>query len=156
MVEVGSKAPAFSLPDTNKEVKSLADFSGKKTVLAFFPAAFSGACEKEFCSLRDSMTELNALDANIVGISVDAPFANGAFAKQNSLEFPLLSDVRREVIKDYGVVLQDFAGLQGLTVAQRSIFILDAEGTVRYSWIADSPATQPDYSVIKNELATIG
>jgi len=156
MVDVGSKAPAFSLPDTNREVKSLADFTGKKTVLAFFPAAFTGVCEKELCSFRDSMAELNNLNANVVGVSVDAPFSNAAFASRNNLQFPILSDYRREAVQAYGVALDNFAGMEGYTAAQRSVFILDADGTVRYSWIAENPGIEPDYSAIKSELEAIG
>jgi glutaredoxin-dependent peroxiredoxin len=156
MVDVGSKAPVFSLVDTNREVRSLGDFAGKKTVLAFFPAAFSSICEKELCSFRDSMAELNELDAHVVGISVDAPFANSAFAAKNNLQFPLLSDYKREAVQAYGVALENFAGLQGYTAAQRSVFLLDAEGAVRYSWIAENPGIEPDYSEIRKQIQSIG
>ncbi len=156
MVDVGSKAPAFSLVDTKREVKSLADFAGKKTVLAFFPAAFSGICDTEMCSFRDSMADLNDLNANVVGISVDAPFANAEFATRHGLQFPVLSDYRREAVKEYGVELENFAGLEGLTVAQRSVFILDEAGTVRWSWIAEKASILPDYDAIKQQLASIG
>ena len=131
MIEVGTPAPDFTLVDTMREAKSLQDFKGRSTVLAFFPGAFTGVCEKELCTFRDSMAELNDLNANVVGISVDAPFSNGAFAERNALQFPLLSDYRREAVESYGVALPDFAGMSGYTAAQRSVFILDAEGVVR-------------------------
>ncbi|MFA6234193.1 MAG: redoxin domain-containing protein [Bacteroidota bacterium] len=156
MIEIGSPAPEFSLVDSSRQVKTLNEFKGKNTVLAFFPAAFSGVCDKEMCAFQDSMAELNDLNANIVGISVDTPFSNAAFVERNNLQFPVLSDYKREVIGDYGVVLHDFAGLTGLTVAQRSVFVLDAEGTVRFKWIAESPGILPDYALVKQELAKLG
>ncbi|MBN1448353.1 MAG: redoxin domain-containing protein [Bacteroidetes bacterium] len=156
MVDIGNHAPDFSLVDTSRERRSLGEFKGKNTVLAFFPAAFSSVCEKEMCAFRDSMAELNDLNANVVGISVDGPFTNAAFAERNGLQFPLLSDYSYEAVRAYGVALDDFAGMPGYTAAQRSVFILDAEGTVRFKWIADNPGQEPDYSVVKEELHKIG
>ncbi|MBR9976021.1 MAG: peroxiredoxin [Bacteroidetes bacterium] len=155
MIEVGTPAPDFSLVDTSRESKSLSDFKGRSTVLAFFPGAFTGPCEKELCTFRDSMAELNDLNANIVGISVDAPFSNDAFKERNSLQFPLLSDYRREAVDAYGVALPDFAGMTGYTAAQRSVFILDADGVVRYKWIAENPGIEPNYDEVKKELAKL-
>lgn len=155
MIEIGSTAPDFHLVDSAREVKSLQDFKGRATVLAFYPGAFTGVCDKEMCAFRDSMAELNDLNASVVGISVDAPFANAAFASRNALQFPLLSDYRREAVNAYGVALSDFAGLSGYTVAQRSVFILDADGIVRYKWIAENPGIEPDYDVVKAELAKL-
>ncbi len=156
MIEIGTPAPEFSLVDTTRTVKSLKDFKGRPTVLAFYPGAFTGVCDTEWCTLRDSMTELNDLNANIVGISVDSPFAGGGFASRHNLQFPLLSDYTRETIRRYGVLLSDFAGLSGYDVAQRSVFILDADGIVRYKWIAEKPGIEPDYDVVKQELAKLG
>lgn len=155
MVEIGSQAPDFSLLDSGREVKSLGEFKGKNTVLAFFPGAFTGACEKEMCTLRDSMAELNDLNANIVGISVDSPFSNAAFASRNNLQFPILSDHKREAVGAYGIELPDFAGMPGYVAAQRSVFILDADGVVRYKWIAENPGIEPDYAAVKEELAKL-
>ena len=155
MIEVGTPAPEFSLVDTAREVKSLSDFKGRSTVLAFYPGAFTGVCEKELCTFRDSMAELNGLNANVVGISVDAPFSNGAFSERNALQFPLLSDYRREAVEAYGVALPDFAGMPGYTAAQRAVFILDAEGVVRYKWIAENPGIEPNYDEVKAELSKL-
>ena len=110
-VTVGNKAPDFALFDTEKKVRSLSEFLGKKTVLAFYPGAFTGVCTKELCTLRDSMTRFSELNAQVIGISVDAPFANKAFASQNNLQFPLLSDFTRATIRAYGIVHDGLAGL---------------------------------------------
>ncbi len=154
MADLGNKAPDFSLVDTTRTVKSLADFTGKKTVLAFFPAAFTGPCTNEMCAFRDSMAELNGLDAHVVGISVDGPFANAEFAAKNKLDFPLLSDYKLEVVNAYGVVLENFAGLEGYTTAQRAVFVLDADGVIRYKWVAESPGIEPDYTDVKAALGS--
>src|SRR5512135_3418702 len=111
-IKVGDKAPAFTLSDTEKKQRSLSEFIGKKTVLAFFPGAFTGVCTKEMCTLRDSMANFNTMNAQVVGISVDSPFANKAFATQNNLQFPLLSDFNRVAVKSYGIPQESFAGLQ--------------------------------------------
>lgn len=155
MIEIGSQAPVFALVDTARVQRTLDEFKGKNTVLAFFPAAFSGVCDKEMCAFRDSMADLNDLNANVVGISVDSPFTNAVFVERNNLQFPILSDYQGETIKAYDVVFPDFVGLSGYTVAQRSVFILDAEGTVRFKWIADNPGQLPDLTLIHEELKNI-
>jgi peroxiredoxin len=154
-VTVGTKAPDFSLFDTEKKVRSLKEFLGKKTVLAFYPGAFTGVCTKELCTLRDSMSRFNELNAQIVGISVDAPFANKAFAAQNNLQFPLLSDFTRATIRDYGIVHEGFSGLTGYAASKRSVFVLDKDGLVRYAWVSDSPGVEPNYEEVTKALASI-
>jgi len=131
-LKVGDKAPNFTLPDTELKPRSLKDFLGNKIVLAFFVGAFTSVCTKEMCAFRDSMDRLINLKTQIIGISVNEPFSNKAFAKKNRLPFPILSDYKREVIKTYDVEMSDFAGLKGYTTAKRSIFILDKNGVIRY------------------------
>ncbi len=152
MISLGAPAPEFKLVDTNRAPKTLKDFAGKKTVLAFYPGAFTGVCTKEMCAFQDSMARLNGLDANVVGISVDGPFANAEFAQRNRLEFPLLSDYDRSAVKAYGLEIKDFAGMPGYTAAQRAVFVLDREGVVRYSWIAENPGLEPDYEAVIGEV----
>ena len=152
-VAKGDKAPVFTLPDTQKKPRSLSEFLGKKTVLAFYPGAFTGVCTKEMCTFRDSLSELGTLNAQVVGISVDSPFANRGFAEANKLTFPLLSDFTRAVSKQYAGLVEDFSGLKGYTAAKRSVFILDAQGTVRYAWISDDPGVEPPYDEVRKALA---
>jgi len=135
--------------------KSLQEFLGRNVVLAFFVGAFTSTCTKEMCAFRDSMARLIDLKAQVVGISVNDPFSNKAFSDKNRLPFPILSDYKREVIKDYGLELPDFAGLRGYTVAKRSIFILDKDGVVRYGWVSDDPAVEPNYDEIQKALEQI-
>jgi len=155
-VAVGSPAPNFDLFDNARQRVTLEGQRGKTVVLAFFPAAFTAVCEKELCSFRDSLTALNDLNATVFGVSVDAPFANKAFADKNGLNFPLLSDYGREAVRAYGVAHDDFAGLPGYTAAKRSVFVIDPEGVVRYAWVGPNPGVEPNYDEVKAAVAKLG
>jgi peroxiredoxin len=154
-IEVGDEAPDFTLSDTNMKQRSLKEFLGKKTVIAFFVGAFTSVCTKEMCAFRDSMARLIDLKAQVIGISVNDPFSNKAFAEKNRLPFPILSDYNRQAIKAYGVETPDFGGLKGYTVAKRSIFIVDKNGTVRYVWTTEDSTIEPDYKEIEDALGKI-
>lgn len=155
-VAVGSPAPNFDLFDNARQRVTLEGQRGKTVVLAFFPAAFTGVCEKELCSFRDSLAALNDLNATVFGVSVDAPFANKAFAEKNGLNFPLLSDYAREAVRAYDVAHDDFAGMPGYTAAKRSVFVIDPEGVVRYAWVGPNPGVEPNYDEVKAAVAKIG
>jgi peroxiredoxin len=154
-VKVGDTAPNFTIPDVDMKPRSLNEFLGKKVVLVFFVGAFTSICTKEVCTFRDSMARLVDLNAQVVGISVNDPFSNKGFAEKNRLPFPVLSDYNREVIKQWGLEFADFAGLKGYTVAKRSIFILDQTGIVRYVWVSEDPAVEPNYEEIQKTLEQI-
>ncbi len=152
MVEVGVKVPEFTLFDYELKKRSLKEFRGKKLVLAFFPGAYTGVCDKEMCTLRDALAKLGKLDAQVIAVSVNDPFALKGFHEDNALNFPLLSDYTRETVKAYGVELPDFAGLKGYTVAKRSVFILDADGVLKWKWVSNDPGVEPDYTEIERQL----
>jgi peroxiredoxin len=154
-IEVGQRPPDFQLPDQDRKLRTLKSFLGKKTVLAFFPGAFTSVCTKEMCAFRDSMQTLNSLNAQVVGISVNDPWTNKAFAEANKLQFPILCDYAREVVRKFNVFHDDFAGLKGYTVAKRSIFVLDPKGVVRYRWVTEDSGKQPSYDEVKDVLARI-
>ena len=154
-INVGDKAPNFTLPDINTKTRSLEELRGQKVVLAFFVGAFTSVCTKEMCAFRDSMDRLIDLKAQVIGISVNDPFSNKAFSEKNKLPFPVLSDYNREVIGMYGVVSPDFGGLKGYTVAKRSIFIVDKTGIVRYVWTTEDPSVEPNYDEIEKALQKI-
>lgn len=149
---IGDRAPDFELPDPDMKPRKLSEFRGKKTILAFFPAAESPVCTAEMCALRDSLDSLRDLGANVVGISVDGPFANKFFVQNRHLNFPVLSDYRREVIRKYGIVMNRLGPLEGYDAAKRSVFILDEDGKVIYRWISDNPLIEPNYNEIKDAL----
>ena len=156
MLQTGAKAPDLTLFNHKRERVALTDLRGKTVVLAFFPAAFTGVCEKEMCSFRDSLAGLNDLNATVLGVSVDAPFANAAFAERNQLNFPLLSDYTREAVKAFGVAHDDFANMPGYTAAKRSVFVIDPEGTIRYAWAGPNPGVEPNYDEVKQAVSAIG
>jgi peroxiredoxin len=147
MLGIGDNAPNFTLTANDRTSVTLSDCTGQRVVLAFYPAAFTGVCKAEMCTFTESMAKLDEANATIFGISVDSPFSNNAFAEENGIGFKLLSDVTREVIAAYGVRLEDFV-IDGFTVAQRAVFIIEADGTIGYTWIADSPGTEPDYDAV--------
>ena len=129
-VEVGSQAPDFSLKNQDGQLVSLSDFRGKQAVLlVFFPFAFSGICTGELCSVRDDLDSFQNEDVQILGISVDHPFALKAWAKAEGYTFPLLSDFwpHGAVAESYGVFNSD-AGM-----AVRGTFLVDRDGIVRFA-----------------------
>ena len=149
---IGDKAPDFELPDPDMKPRKLSDLRGKKTILAFFPAAESPVCTAEMCALRDSLDQLRDLGANVVGISVDRPFANKFFTQNRHLNFPVLSDYKSDVIKKYGIVMKDLAALKDYNAAKRSVFVLDENSKVIYRWVSDNPLVEPNYNEIKDAL----
>jgi peroxiredoxin len=148
-------APEFTLIDTEKKPVSLKDFQGKKIVLAFYPGAFTGVCTKEVCALRDAMASFNSMNAQVLGVSIDSPFANKAFAAANNLAYPLLSDLNHEVSKKYCGLYDAFAGVSGYKASKRSVFVVDAKGIVRYEWVTENPGVEPPYEEIKSVLGKI-
>lgn len=145
-VDAGSKAPDFTLSDQERRPVTLSQQRGQPVVLVFFPAAFSGTCQQELCTFRDSMSRLNDARAQVYGISVDTFFALKAFHDQQALGFPLLSDFNKTVIRDYGVFNDDMIGLKG--IAKRSVFVLDAEGVVRHREVLEDARNEPDYEAV--------
>lgn len=149
---VGQTAPDFTLLDHARQAVTLSALRGKTVVLAFYPAAFTGVCEKELCTFRDSLSALNDANATVLGLSVDAPFSNAAFAGKNGVNFPLLSDYARQAVTAYGVAHEDFAGMKGYTAAKRSVFVVNPDGVVTYEWIAPNPGVEPDYDAVKKAI----
>ena len=153
MLNVGDKAPDFTLMAYDRSMVTLSEYEGKRVLLAFFPAAFTGVCTKEMCTFSDSMGKLSDFNAMIFGISADNVFANKFFAETNDIQFPLLSDVERKVINSFGVAIENF-GAPGFTASQRSIFIVEEDGTIGYVWIADNPGMEPIYSEIIDYISS--
>ena len=152
--ETGSIAPDFTLPNQDREPVTLSKQRGRPVVLAFFPAAFSSVCQKELCTFRDALSKLNKVNAQVYGISVDTFFALKAFADQQHLTFPLLSDFNKQVIRDYGVFNEDMIGLKG--IAKRAVFVLDKNGVVRHREVLDDARNEPDYDKVYKAVAALG
>lgn len=153
-ITVGSKAPDFKLVNTDKKEVSLKDFAGKTLVINFFPAAFTGVCTEQLCSNRDELSFYNNIGASVVAVSVDLPFSLGIFKAQQNINFDLLSDFNKEMIKAYDMYLEDFVlGLKG--VARRGVVVVDKNGTVVYAEETANPGTQVNFKALKDALATI-
>ncbi len=153
-VEVGQSAPELTAINNDRQPVTLADLKGKTSVLVFFPGAFTGGCQEEACTFRDALAEYNDLGAQVYGVSVDSFFVQDAFIGANDLNFPFLSDYSRKTIEDYGIAVNDFAGMPGYTTSQRAVFVIDSEGTLRYK-VAVAPTEQPDFDEIKNAVSQI-
>src|SRR4026208_1325132 len=151
--DVGSKAPDFTLMNQDREPVTLSQLKGRPVVLAFFPAAFSSVCQKEMCTFRDSMAQLDRANAQVLGISTDTFFALKAFQDQQKLNFPLLSDFNKQVIREYGVYNEDMIGLKG--IAKRSVFVLDKDGVVRSREVLEDARNEPDYQKILDSVASL-
>ncbi|MDQ7842119.1 MAG: peroxiredoxin [Armatimonadota bacterium] len=147
-VEVGQKVPDVPLVNAERRIVKLSEFLGRPTVLAFFPGAFTGVCTKEACTFRDSMARFAGVGGQVIGISVDSPFAQKAFADAHNLNFTFLSDFNRHAVKTFGIEDPNFAGGALPGVAKRSVFVLDREGTVRYRWVSDNPGVEPNYDEV--------
>lgn len=152
-INIGQKAPDFSLIGTDLSPIKLEDFKGKNLVLHFFPLAFTSVCTTQMCTARDDKHDYGKLNAEVVGASVDSPFVLQKFAQENELNFSLASDFNREVSKAYGVLFdQDFMGMSQFS--KRSAFVIDGEGIVRYAEVTDGRSL-PDFEQIKATLAAI-
>ena len=154
-IKAGSKAPDFTLKSKQAtglvDVK-LADNLGKKnTVLLFFPAAFTGVCTKEMCDISQGLNSFAGTNADVIGISIDRPFAQEAWAQKEKISVTLASDLNKEVIKKYDVVFPMLAGV-GDTAA-RAAFVIDKNGVVQYSEQTPTPKDLPNFEGIK---ATLG
>lgn len=157
-IAIGSKAPDFTLKskqtDGVKEVK-LSDNAGKKnTLLLFFPLAFTGVCTQEMCDVTAGLGQYSSLNADVIGISVDSPFAQEAWAKQHQIGITLASDLNKTTAKAYGVLLDDLLGF-GSTSA-RAAFVIDKQGVVQYSEQTATPKDLPNFNAIKETLSKLG
>jgi glutaredoxin-dependent peroxiredoxin len=149
-IKVGTHAPHVTLFDTEKKPVSFPEH-GRVTVLAFFPAAFTSVCTKELCTLRDGIADYQKLNATVYGISVDSPFSLAEFKKQQNLPFALLSDHKHQAIGAYDVVYENLANV-GLTVAARSVFVVDPHGNVSWAWVSSKPSDEPQYEDVKRAV----
>ena len=154
-LSAGSKAPDFTLKTKRggdpKDVKLSDNFGKKKTVLLFFPLAFTGVCTKEMCDVSAGLSAYEKLDAAVYGISVDLPFSQEAWADKEKIKITLLSDLNKEVSKKYGTLLPDLIGLG--SVSARAAFVIDKSGVIKHSEQTPTPLELPDFSKIQAALA---
>lgn len=160
-IAVGTKAPDFSLK--SKQASGLVDVKlsdnlGKKnTVVLFFPAAFTGVCTKEMCDITAGMSAFSSLNAEVIGISVDGPFAQEAWAQKEKIGITLASDLNKTTAKAFGVQIEDLGGLIpgfGYTSA-RAAFVIDKNGVVQYSEQTATVKDLPNFEAVKGVLAKL-
>jgi glutaredoxin-dependent peroxiredoxin len=151
-VQVGQKAPDFSLKTNKMKDFKLAEYQGKQNVVILFvPLAFTGVCTKEFCSVRDNINTLQNDNTQVVGISVDSPFSLDAWATKEGYNFPLLSDFNKEVSTAYESIYDNLLGFKG--VSKRSAFVVDQKGVVQYAWVSDDAGKLPELDPIRDCLS---
>lgn len=152
---IGSKAPDFTLKtktaDGPKDVKLSDNFGRKQTVLLFFPAAFSSVCTQELCDTSSGLGEYAKLGAEVYAISVDTPYAQEAWAKQNQISLTLLSDANKTVTKAYDVVFPTFFGMY--ETAARAAFVIGKDGVIKYAEQTPTPKDLPNFAAVKAALA---
>lgn len=153
-INIGDKAPNFTLRNTEKAEVSLEDFKGKNVVLLFFPLAFTGVCTTELCSMRDDIATYEGLNAQVLAVSVDSLFTLEQFKKAQNYNFPLLSDFNKNVSRAYGSLYEDFV-LDMKGVSKRAAFVIDKEGKIRYSEVLESAGDLPDFEAVKNTLNSL-
>lgn len=125
------------------------------TVIAFFPFAFSGVCDREMCTFRDSLSRLNALNGNLVGVSVDSIYALKVFAQTYNLQFPLLSDFNKRVSRAYGALHDTWVAWGYKGVSKRAVFVADKRGVLRYKWTTDIPSNEPPYGEVESVVSKL-
>jgi peroxiredoxin len=161
-IKVGDKAPDFTLVTLSPEgpqLVTLSDLIGKTNILLLFvPMAFTGGCTTEFCTISRGISEFDALDAKVLGISGDNPFALDAWAKAEGITLTLLSDYEHKVTETYGVSYKQFIPSKNLImggVAKRSAFVIDKAGVVRYAEVLEVPSDMPNFEGIKKCLSSL-
>lgn len=154
-LQPGEKAPELMLLDHNLQRVALADYRGKPLVLFFFPLAFGDTCTEEMCTVAEDFRAYQELNGEVAGISVDSPYALNRFREACGADFSFLSDFHREAASAFGVLRQAplRSGLRG--TSERAAFVLDADGTVAYSWVGEHPGVQPPFEEIKMALFSL-
>ena len=153
-IPVGSKAPDFTLKSKQAsglvDVKLSNNFGKKNTVVLFFPLAFTGVCTQEMCDITAGLSQYSGMNANVIGVSVDSPFAQEAWATKEKIGITLASDLNKKTAEAYGVLLPDLIGLGA--VSARAAFVIDKNGVIQYSEQTPSPKELPNFNAIKETL----
>ena len=153
-VTIGSKAPDFSLFDSDKKNVTLSDFAGKNILLLFFPQAFTSTCTKELCAVRDDISRYSNVNAQVIGISVDSVFSLKRYKEDQQYNFPLLSDFNKEVSTLYGSLYTDWI-LDMKGVSKRSAFIIDKNSKICYAQVLETAGEMPDFAAINEKLGEL-
>ena len=154
---IGTKAPDFTLKSKNADgladVTLSANFGKKNTLLIFFPLAFTSVCTAELCDISQGLSSYSDLNAEVIGVSVDSPFAQEAWAKKENITITLASDLNKEVATAYDVLFKGIAGIGDSSA--RAAFVVDKEGVIQYSEQTPTPKDLPNFDAIKATLAKL-
>ncbi len=150
-LQIGSKAPSFTLFNSEFKEVSLSDFAGKKVVLHFFYMAFTDVCTNQICTLRDNFDFYESQDAQVIAISVDSVYTLAKFKEENKCNFPFLSDFNKEVSTAYGAIYELF-GYNMKGVSMRSAFVIDEKGIIQYAEVLEYPSELPNFEAINQLL----
>ncbi|MFB6109035.1 MAG: redoxin domain-containing protein [Haloplanus sp.] len=158
MVDAGDDAPDFTLPMAQgRAYNDIEPFTLSEAledgpvVLAFVPAAFTSGCTEEMCTFTDSLAAFEAVDAQVYGLSADLSFAQNVWLEREGIDVPMLADQDREVIRAYDVILADMYGY--FEVAERSVFVVDTDGEVAWTWVRDGD--NPDFDPFVDEVRDV-
>jgi peroxiredoxin len=153
-LQKGDKAPSFKLFNTEKKEVSLEDYKGKNLIVHFFPAAFTGVCTTQLCTVRDAISTYKNDKCDVVAISVDMPFTLGKFKELQNLPFELLSDFNKEASKAYGAFYESWVmDLKG--VSKRAAFVIDGNGIIQYAEVKEVAGDLPNFDAINETLASL-
>ncbi len=156
-IPVGTKAPDFNLKSKTStglaDVKLSNNFGKSNTVVLFFPLAFTSVCTGEMCDMTANLSAYKGLNAEVIGVSVDSPFAQEAWAQKEKIGITLASDLNKKTAEAYGVLLPDLIGLGA--VSARAAFVIDKNGTIQYSEQTPTPKDLPNFNAIKDTLSRL-
>jgi len=156
-IPVGTKAPDFNLKSKTAtglvDVKLSNNLGKKNTVLLFFPLAFTGVCTAEMCDITAGLAAYTSLNADVIAVSVDSPFAQEAWAQKEKITVTIASDLNKKTAADYGVLLPDLIGLGA--VSARAAFVIDKHGVIQYSEQTPTPKDLPNFNAVKEVLAKL-
>lgn len=158
-IQIGDTAPDFklvTLTADGPQVFTLSEHIGKSNILLLFvPMAFTGGCTTQFCTVSENISSYDALDAKVLGISGDNPFAQAAWAEKEGISITLLSDYEHTATQDYGIAYDSFLPEKNLimgAVPKRSAFVIDKQGIVQYAEVLETPSDMPDTAAIQKCL----
>jgi peroxiredoxin len=154
-LQPGDQVPELTLPSHTREQISLSDFRGRPLVVHFFPLAFSSTCTEQICTTGEDLGIYREMDAEVVAISVDSPYALARFREDCGAEFPFLSDFHRDASAAFGVLREAPLGPGLRNTSDRAVFVIDAGGTVSYTWHSTNPSLLPPFEEIKAAVRAI-
>jgi glutaredoxin-dependent peroxiredoxin len=154
VIKVGERAPDAEVFPKPREPRSLSELRGDgPSVLLFFPMAFSSTCTEEICNVSENFSAWESVGANVIALSVDSPYTNIAFAASTNAKFPIVSDFNRAAARAFGVLRADLGGLKD--TSERAVFVIDAAGVVRYTWIGEHPGVFPPLEEVRAAVAEL-